>query len=601
MYLTKKAKIIIAAGVPAAVIVNSMAAAWAVVAIQEKQVNAVLNDAGLNWYPELVSQAIMNKLVAHKLIRFAPQDYSLAFFVNQIANQPVDQEVIAQIADEDWKAITSRDKASVKSTNDLLFTFKPNANGIKYEIKQIWPERTALASTARAPLHIEAQIDKIYKDRRVTYNTSVSTEGINFVNPDDHATQNQHFLAQAVTRFEELVAQGWLKVQVPGADSTDVNDYGGKLRFSSNHPDLTIVANGGSYKLALNDGNNGPFDFDDQTAVEFSFGDGTVELWDFAKAWPMDATGKLKQENSKAFEFLKENVDKLFIPPNSDQNAELEKYLFNPDLDPFSYFTYNDQNKPVNKMIPMANHAAILVKLSLGSESTYAIIWQNLVQNAYPEIIQNAPEMAYQILPNNRPTVAELKADPDKYLQLVITKDSPLKQGLKYEIIKDTLKVDTVNGTLQADFDVRVSLVDDLNGVFVKTYHQMVTEGIKTDAQAAFDKVVDDLINASTNTDGSLKPITPTGKLNTELAKKPLDAVLEELNGQINDPTTFAKSVELTNKPNGIDYLPESLTTFGAGDLLITYKVVSAKDNSLQSSNYPTVHVVVEHKTTTKP
>lgn len=101
MYLTKKAKIIIAAGVPAAVIVNSMAAAWAVVAIQEKQVNAVLNDAGLNWYPELVSQAIMNKLVAHKLIRFAPQDYSLAFFVNQIANQPVDQEVIAQIADED--------------------------------------------------------------------------------------------------------------------------------------------------------------------------------------------------------------------------------------------------------------------------------------------------------------------------------------------------------------------------------------------------------------------------------------------------------------------------------------------------------------------
>ena len=88
MYLSKKIKIGLTTGIPAGLIVVSAAVAWPVVAIKDKQINEVLNDQLLNYIPTLHKQQDLETLVGAKIIA-KPSSYSMKFFAEKIANQPL--------------------------------------------------------------------------------------------------------------------------------------------------------------------------------------------------------------------------------------------------------------------------------------------------------------------------------------------------------------------------------------------------------------------------------------------------------------------------------------------------------------------------------
>ena len=136
MYLSKKMKIGLTTGIPAGLIVVSAAVAWPVVAIKDKQINEVLNDQLLNYIPTLHNKKDLETLANAKIIA-KPSSYSIKFFAEKIANQPI------KLTEEQTNEISSFlnekniDPKSVTNTNDLLFFFRDNSKGIDYEIDRV--------------------------------------------------------------------------------------------------------------------------------------------------------------------------------------------------------------------------------------------------------------------------------------------------------------------------------------------------------------------------------------------------------------------------------------------------------------------------------
>ena len=137
MYLSKKIKIGLTTGIPAGLIVVSAAVAWPVVAIKDKQINEVLNDQLLNYIPTLHKQQDLEKLVSAKIIA-KPSSYSMKFFAEKIANQPLKLTEEQTSAINDFLVAKKIDPKSVTNTNDLLFFFQNNSKGIDYQIDRVW-------------------------------------------------------------------------------------------------------------------------------------------------------------------------------------------------------------------------------------------------------------------------------------------------------------------------------------------------------------------------------------------------------------------------------------------------------------------------------
>ena len=595
MYLSKKIKILIACGVPAAVLATATAIAWPVVAIQDKQINQVLNDQGFNYVPELVSKDKINKLLEKEIIRFNPEGFSVEFFVKNIANQPLDPLFLDGI---DLSDITDLPIEKIKSTNDLLFNFPSNQTGVQYEIKRVWPEAISESKKQLSTKEdnsftfLKAEVVKKYQDRTVVYDKEIDQSNISFIESSDDEKEHRNFLKYAVKEFKDLIKENYLQVRAHDADSTDVSTYKDKLELITHNGDIDLFKtadNSYTINLASENAPNGIFRIDDKEQVEFSFaGTSGVEIWDSSQAWPINDKGEFDKDKSAAYKFLDENKKDLFLEgATGTEEQKLKNYIFDPDNDPY---VFNEKNQK----IPRADYAAVLVKLEIGGFSTYTIIWQNLVQSAFEKIIENAPELEFKIVSSTPPTKDEFEKNPKRYLR--VSSESEVKQGLKYDIDPASVKVTEEGDDYKVAVDVVISLVDAPkdNPKYKKTYKLQDITGLKTKSLTEFDKKVDALVNGGTD----LSKITPTAKLADEYKGKSLDEVLLDLEANLTNPDTFKTKVELTpptKDASFIEYIPEIVNS-ADGKVLITYKVTEKNKPENQSTNYPTVMVLVDLK-----
>ena len=610
MYLSKKIKIGLTTGIPAGLIVVSAAVAWPVVAIKDKQINEVLNDQLLNYIPTLHKQSDLNKLVDAKIIA-KPSSYSMKFFAEKIANQPLKLTEEQTSAINDFLVAKKIDPKSVTNTNDLLFFFQNNSKGIDYQIDRVWLDDVENPTQPE----LKAVVKKTYLGRQSNYQLNIDTDDNNFVGIDEIKKQQDAFIETSAINFKEFFAQGDLLLETKGVTSTDISQYQkGNLALATKNNNFVVGQKpGGQDSFLVDVGNEtsflGPFNFDSVTQVEFSFGDDSgLQLWNTVQAWPLKDDQTLDHDKSEAIQFLKTNKDKLLLPPDLDESDEtalnkaLENYLFNPKYDPYTYLSTGPNKAQVP--IPKEGMIAVLVQLKLGESIKYVVVWQNIVQSAFGDILANAPELTFTVV--NRPTKEELEKTPENFIKP--DDQSQIPQGLRYRVLREGLKVNNDNpNNPQVDVTIEISLADDATKENIRTYEQTGLSGLKGQEDIEFDKLIEDILGGTTN---SLTNLTPKGTLTGDAAGKSVDETLELLRqaitngGNLDSLVNLAKSDQMTEDQFGkLTYKPVTVTkimsaTAGKDDIMITYEVRSKANENIQSSLYPEVNVIIAVTTT---
>ena len=610
MYLSKKIKIGLTTGIPAGLIVVSAAVAWPVVAIKDKQINEVLNDQLLNYIPTLHKQSDLEKLVGAKIIA-KPSSYSMKFFAEKIANQPLKLTEEQTSAINDFLVAKKIDPKNVTNTNDLLFFFQNNSKGIDYQIDRVWLDDVENPTQPE----LKAAVKKTYLGRQSNYQLNIDTDDNNFVGLDEIKKQQDAFIETSAINFKEFFAQGDLLLETKNVTSTDISQYQkDNLALATKNNNFVVGQKPGSQNSFLVDVGNetsflGPFNFDSVTQVEFSFGDDSgLQLWNTVQAWPLNDNQTLDYEKSEAIQFLKTNKDKLLLPPGLDENDEnalnkaLENYLFNPKYDPYTYLS-TGQNK-AQVPIPKEGMIAVLVQLKLGESTKYVVVWQNIVQSAFGDILANAPELTFTIV--NRPTKEELEKTPENFIKP--DDQSQIPQGLRYRVLREGLKVNNDDpNNPQVDVTVEISLADDATRENIRTYEQTGLSGLKGQDDIEFDKLIEEILGGTTD---SLTKLTPTGAFAGDAQNKGVDETLEILRqaisngGGLDGLVTLTKSSSMTEDQfNKLTYKPVTVTkimstTPNKDDIMITYEVRSKTNENIQSSLYPEVNVIIAVTTT---
>ena len=611
MYLSKKIKIGLTTGIPAGLIVVSASVAWPVVAIKDKQINEVLNDQLLNYIPTLHKQQDLETLVGAKIIA-KPSSYSMKFFAEKIANQPLKLTEEQTSAINDFLIAKKIDPKSVTNTNDLLFFFQNNSKGIDYQIDRVWLDDVENPTQPE----LKAAVKKTYLGRQSNYQLNIDTDDNNFVALTDIKKQQDAFIETSAINFKEFFAQGDLLLETKNVTSTDISQYQkDNLALATKNNNFVVGQKPGSQNSFLVDVGNetsflGPFNFDSLTQVEFSFGDdSSLQLWNTVQAWPLKDDQTLDHDKSEAIQFLKTNKDKLLLPPGLDESNEaefnkaLENYLFNPKYDPYTYLS-SGQNK-TQVPIPKEGMIAVLVQLKLGESTKYVVVWQNIVQSAFGDILANAPELTFAVV--NRPTKEELEKTPENFIKP--EDESQIPQGLRYRVLREGLKVNNEDpNNPQVDVMIEISLVDDATKENIRTYEQTGLSGLKGQEDIEFDKLIEEILDGTTN---SLTNLTPKGTLIGDAAGKSVDETLEVLRqaitngGNLDSLVTLAKSDKMTDTQfEKLTYKPVTVTkimstTPNKDDIMITYELRSKKNENIQSSLYPQVNVIIA--VTTKP
>ena len=611
MYLSKKMKIGLTTGIPAGLIVVSAAVTWPIVAIKDKQINEVLNDQLLNYIPTLHKQQDLQTLANAKIIA-KPSSYSIKFFAEKIANQPI------KLTEEQTNKISSFltekkiDPKSVTNTNDLLFFFRDNSKGIDYEIDRVWLDDVENPTQPE----LKAAVKKTYLGRQSTYQLNIDRDDNQFVDITNVKKQQDAFIETSAINFKEFFAQGDLLLETKGVTSTDISQYQKEnLALATKNNNFVVGQKPGTQNSFLVDVGNetsflGPFNFDSVTQVEFSFGDDTgLKIWNTVQAWPLKADQTLDYDNSEAIKFLKENKDKLLLPPNLDQsndaalNKALENYLFNPKYDPYTYLSTGQNRAQVP--IPKEGMIAVLVQLKLGESTKYVVVWQNIVQSAFADILANAPELNFTVV--NRPTKEELEKTPENFIKP--EDESQILQGLRYRVLRDGLKVNNEDpNNPQVDVTIEISLTDDATRENIRTYEQTSLTGLKGQEDIDFDKLIEDILSGTTD---SLTKLTPKGTLTGDATGKSVDETLEVLRqaiangGNLDSLVDLAKSDQMNEEQFGkLTYKPVTVTkimsaTPNKDDIMITYELRSKANENIQSSLYPQVNVIIQ--VATKP
>ena len=604
MYLSKKIKIGLTTGIPAGLIVVSAAVAWPVVAIKDKQINEVLNDQLLNYIPTLHKQQDLETLVGAKIIA-KPSSYSMKFFAEKIANQPLKLTEEQTSAINDFLVAKKIDPKSVTNTNDLLFFFQNNSKGIDYQIDRVWLDDVENPTQPE----LKAAVKKTYLGRQSNYQLNIDTDDNKFVALNDIKKQQDAFIETSAINFKEFFAQGDLLLETKGVTSTDIKQYQkDNLALATKNNNFVVGQKPGSQNSFLVDVGNetsflGPFNFDSVSQVEFSFGDdSSLQLWNTVQAWPLKDDQTLDHDKSEAIQFLKTNKDKLLLPPGLDENDDialnkaLENYLFNPKYDPYTYLS-TGQNK-AQVPIPKEGMIAVLVQLKLGESTKYVVVWQNIVQSAFGDILANAPELTFTIV--NRPTKEELEKTPENFIKP--DDQSQIPQGLRYRVLREGLKVNNDDpNNPQVDVTIEISLADDATKENIRTYEQTGLSGLKGQEDVEFDKLIEEILGGTTD---SLAKLTPTGTFTGEAQNKSVDETLEILRQAINDGGGLDSLVILNKNSmtdeqfNKLTYKPVTVTkimsaTAGKDDIMITYEVRSKTNENIQSSLYPEVNVII--------
>ena len=609
MYLSKKMKIGLTTGIPAGLIVVSAAIAWPVVAIKDKQINEVLNDQLLNYIPTLHNKKDLETLANAKIIA-KPSSYSIKFFAEKIANQPI------KLTEEQTNEISSFlnekniDPKSVINTNDLLFFFRDNSKGIDYEIDRVWLDDVENP----AQPELKAAVTKTYLGRQSNYQLNIDPDDNKFVDIANVKQQQEAFIETSAINFKEFFAQGDLLLETKGVTSTDIGQYQKEnLALATKNNNFVVGQKPGSQNSFLVDVGNetsflGPFNFDSVNQVEFSFGnENELKIWNTVQAWPLKADQTLDHDNSEAIKFLKENKDKLLLPPDLDQNNEnalnkaLENYLFNPKYDPYTYLS-TGQNR-IQVPIPKEGMIAVLVQLKLGESIKYVVVWQNIVQSAFADILANAPELNFTVV--NRPTKEELEKTPENFIKP--EDESQILQGLRYRVLREGLKINNEDpNNPQVDVMIEISLADDATRENIRTYEQTGLTGLKGKEDIDFDKLIDQILGGTTD---SLAKLTPTGTLTGDAQNKSVDETLEILrqtingDGGLDNLVTLDKNLMTEEQFNQLFYKPVTVTkimsaTPNKDDIMITYEVRFKANENIQSSLYPEVNVIIAVTTT---
>ena len=604
MYLTKKAKILISCGVPAAVLSVTTLVAWPVVTTRDKEINQVLANPNLNYFPQVVSKEKIDLMLQNGLILFNPENFSSEFFVKNIANQPLDKYFLAEVDDSEWQKITDKPKSEVKNTNDLLFEFSSASKNIHYSVSQAFFEyqpneqpNQLNPTKADFQVKLKATIEKTYQNRTTKYNHDVDANELTFIAPDETEQESRNFLKYAASEFKNLVRDGLIEVRASNVDSTDITTYGDKVFLTSGDLDLNVVPNGDKkYNIDYKTTERplGIFQIAEgqENQIEFSLADENdqVQLWNIEQAWPKDDKGELDQDKSEAYKKLKELESSLFL---DGPNASLKNYLFNPDYDSYSFAEVNGKQQKV----PKGDNAAILIKLKLRDQVTYCVIWQNLIQSSFDQILDNAPEVEFSIPENLKPSADEIKKHPETYLK--VSASQSVNQGLEYKIAKDAsgkylvdVKEDA-SGNYTVDVQIKVTLVDDPSKGYYRIYQQTGITGVKSKAQTEFDAKLDQIMGTA----GNLSKITPTVTITDQTLKgKDLSETTFLLEQGLKSGS-LDSMISITNSDNQVkdlvQYTAQSVTS--SGDKVLIIFQISKKDNSeIIYTTRPTVMAKVD-------
>ena len=603
MYLTKKAKILISCGVPAAVLSVTTLVAWPIVATRDKEINHVLSNPNLNYFPQIVSKEKIDLMLRNGLILFNPENFSTEFFVKNIANQPLDKDILAEVNDLEWQKITNKTKSEVKNTNDLLFEFSSTNKNIQYSVNQAFFEyqpnddvsQVKESTKASFQVKLKATIEKKYQNRITKYNHDIDVNETSFIAPDDRDKENRNFLKYAVYEFKNLVRDNHIKVNASNVDSTNIATYSDKIFLTSD--DLNVVPSGDKkynidYKITERPLGIFQIAEGQENQIEFSFADASdqVQLWNIEQAWPKNENGEFDQDKSEAYKKLDDLRQDLFLDGN---NAKLENYLFNPDYDPFTFGEVNGKQQK----IPKGDNAAILVKLRLKDQVTYCVIWQNLIQSSFDQILDNAPEMPFSIPEDLKPSAQDVKTHPETYLK--INTSQSVNQGLEYRIAKDAsgnylvdVKEDE-NGNYTVDVQIKITLVDDPTKGYYRIYLQTGITGVKSKAQTDFDTKLDAIVGA----DGNLSKLTPTVTITDQTLKgKDLSETTFLLDQALKNGDLDSK-ISISNSNSDVEslvkYIPQSVTSSN-DKVLIIFQVTKKDNEGIIYSTYPTVMATFE-------
>ena len=599
MYLTKKAKILISCGVPAAVLSVTTLVAWPVVTTRDKEINQVLANPNLNYFPQVVSKEKIDLMLQNGLILFNPENFSSEFFVKNIANQPLDKYFLAEVDDSEWQKITDKPKSEVKNTNDLLFEFSSTSKNIHYSVSQAFFEyqpndqpNQLNPTKADFQVKLKATIEKTYQNRTTKYNHDVDANELTFIAPDETEQESRNFLKYAASEFKNLVRDGLIEVRASNVDSTDITTYGDKVFLTSGDLDLNVVPNGDKkYNIDYKTTERplGIFQIAEgqENQIEFSLADENdqVQLWNIEQAWPKNDQGDLDQDKSEAYKKLKELESSLFL---DGPGVSLKNYLFNPDYDSYSFAEVNGKQQKV----PKGDNAAILIKLKLRDQVTYCVIWQNLIQSSFDQILDNAPEVKFSIPENLKPSADEIKNHPEAYLK--VSASQSVNQGLEYKIAKDAsgkylvdVKEDD-SGNYTVDVQIKVTLVDDPSKGYYRIYQQTGITGVKSKAQTDFDASLDKIIGTASD----LSKLTPTVTITDNSLKGKdlsettflLDQALK--NGSLEGMINITNSD--TNVGSLVQYTAQSVTS--SNDKVLIIFQISKKDNpDIVYTTHPTV------------
>lgn len=627
MYLSKKSKIILLGAIPATAIVISAGIATPLIIANE---NKKYDEFNSNVFPLLVSNKERDELIQKEIINFNPEFFSKDFFVKEIANQwKIVKQSNKDNTDErdikvnsNWylfnllnlKTGEQFEKSFEKSNDPEKEIYKDYWQGWWIDKETNWEYR--ISSINLVGENIAIKYDGRYEGKYYSSKLVESKESWISWN-DDLLSQSKHFLQASNKRIKEFFLNGNVVINL----NSNLNDFNPSTITSE---DLTMIAknntisftkNNDSYNVNSNstlfnsnwfnkENKNQSVDYkitiENITNNSVLLDDANVPaapdrtFWTSSQAYPVDQNGRFDKTNSKAFAYLKSIKNELILPeltneelielgPNATEeekeDKQIQKIIFNPLLDPSS-------SSPSGSYIPNSGYYAILIKADFGDVSTYIIVWQNLSASSQQTIVENAPQINYKVTPGTNPTAQEIKNNP----QELLVNSEQIPNGLNY-IIKDVLipEKDNENETfVEVVIEIQSQLISNLK----KTYKIKVNSGILGKKENEFNKEISNVLKDQPPGDYSL--ITPEIAVNG-LTLSNLNQTQQELLDLIKNQKyeDFNKKVKLTQKPGTsfIKYIPQNVfyQTGDTNSIFIEYKIVSATDEKIASTNIKTV------------
>lgn len=583
MYISKKKKMFLMAGVPASIVILSAAIAAPIVVSQENSAFSVL-DNSKNYNLKLIDDQKMEQLVNQNILYYNPKEFSKDFFVKNIANQTI------QKTNE-----SDSSKIEIINSNNVLFTLdgynnnsSSNSNDdIKYNVRKIEEKGNKFVAT----------IDKEYKNRVRTYEQEININE-DFFN-SDVTLEQKNFLAYSYKHLKQIFQEQKALVSLNSSQNQNNNN------ITSN--DLVLTGQEGI--LFSKDGKDGSYI--SKLDKKLKFGNEYVnigfdvvggKIWNASEVWKLDAQGNFDYDNSPAIKYLLTIKDKLFLPKldpseieglteEQIQRKQLTKFLFTPDSDPTEIVI--NGGKEIKQ--PNSSYNPILVKLTLGENETYLVTWQYVEKSVQDNLVKMAPEIKYQTKRNNEnvwPSAEEIQQDFN-LLELTIAPNKDLEYKIK------EVTIPTEDNPNNDKVRLKVEISSKIDPKLKKEYETIVDKGIKSKQQVELDKFINDKLQGNSD----ISAITPTITITKGIEGinyNTITTFINSLNNNIKNLEKFNEVIKLTN-PSGVDGKISYVPTYvwnqflnGKEYVVISYDIASPNNSNAISAVVPSIDVKIE-------